>query len=209
MKKLFNAVFYVFLATLPAQFVAAAEPVAIHPKVEGRFVTPFEISLPNNFVFGYQQPQQRSGVVLIEFIPKGESVENWSEIITVMKLPTGWQGDPSQFIAGMKHFFDQSAGKDGSLQSEASLSRENGVVVAMYLFDGPYSSPMTNYKNSPTENQIVIVKSAQTADGSVWNIQYAIRYPRDLESIHKGHLFQKLQTFMDNCKIIKENCPKS
>lgn len=193
---------FLLMAVMPIG-LNAQHTISIHPAIKGKFFPPFEICIPENFTFALQQPDPKTMDLFCEFIPQGEKINNWSEIITVQKMRTSI-GMP-YFLNLLKSEFDNSANKSSILRSEVSIHREEEMLTGIYIFDGPYSSPMTNFVNSQTENEIVIIKAASAKDGSLWIVQYAIKYPKNLSSGGKATVVEKLWAFANSCKALKEN----
>jgi hypothetical protein len=154
------------------------------------YAAPFQICIPADFVMAWEQPEKVLDIY-DEFIPQGEDINDWSEIITVQKME--FEGNAAQFVKTMKSNFESATDKDAMLKSDVVLRDE----VGLYIFDGAYSAPMENFVPSATFNQMVIIKAAKATDGSLWDIQYAIKYPKDISKADKAALTKKLWDFAD------------
>lgn len=199
MKKVITFLTLCALTALPQAAQTTEHYYSIHPDVKREYKTPFHVAVPKNFVFGFQS----SSGDLLEFVPKGESVENWSEIITVMRTPGNMQ--PQEFMARMQQFFHSAVDKKSILRSSTGQVMEKGRKTGAFLFDGGYCDPMTKFKQSKTDNQMVFMKIARTAD-AVWSVQYAIKYPKTLTEDEKLPLAKKMLSFLEKCDIIPDNC---
>lgn len=182
-----------FSCSLMAQEITAKEK---------EFSSPFEICIPDYFYLGWEQPSGVQEEVLLfrEYVPEGEVVENWTQLITVQNMEGNV--DIAQFLKQLKSSFDEMTKSGKVLKSEITMRKEG---IGIYLFDGPYDAPMTDFKVSQTENQMVIIKAANGSDGSFWNVQYAIKYPKNLPKDKKAALTDKLGLFVNNCAAFKGN----
>ncbi len=192
-----------FLLLIAFSFsLIAQDTTSIDPVIEEEFFPPFEICIPDNFYIGWEQPSGVQEHVLLfrEFVPEGEVVENWSQLITVQNIEGNV--DIAQFLKQIKSSFEEMTKSGRILKSEITMRKEG---IGVYLFDGSYESPMTDFKVSQTENQMVIIKAANGSDGSYWNVQYAIKYPKNLPKNKKSALTDKLWSFVDDCTPFNEN----
>ena len=147
-------------ATAHAQTPAADAPAPFNPFKDESLLGP----IPDGFKLGYRTQQQ--SVVLMEFVPMTETVENWSTIVT-------------QVIVGDKA---QRASITASVSSVVSgYARACGVQDAVKLSEGrtngyPYelwrvTCPMNPQTSMP---EFVHMKVIRGAD-ALYNVQYAMR----------------------------------
>lgn len=84
------------------------------------------VEIPPGYELGYNQKTDQGEIN--EFIPKGETVEKWSEMITVQLLPA--HNNNSQFYATFEALSKQAC-KDGSTHVVAT-DKENGYPIKVF-----------------------------------------------------------------------------
>ena len=89
-------------------------------------------SPPKDFKVGYQS--ERDNRLMTEFVPSGETVEDWTQMLTV-QIYRGATGDPASFLGGIaKRFIDACP---GTTAKGIYKGQVNGYVVSMLLLKCP------------------------------------------------------------------------
>tara|TARA_B110000881_G_C18539191_1_gene497508 strand:+ start:140 stop:685 length:546 start_codon:yes stop_codon:yes gene_type:complete len=82
----------------------------------------FSYSLPQNWGLGYKVRQKN--MLMKEFIPKGQDVKNWSEMLTIQIFHGGINRTALDFSNGVKHLWAQAC--PGANFSKNFTRIENG-----------------------------------------------------------------------------------
>ncbi len=201
--------YFILLSCLPALIplsLNAEKAVEIHPKIEKNYAVPFQISLPNHFVLLSQQSDYPGRELLFKFIPQGEDIKNWSEIIILEKSKIKF--DIVEFLEFTKNTFDENSDKKSILASKIDLEKRSNLLMSgTYAYAGSFDSPLMKNKHA-AGNQSAIFKVAKDKEGNLWSVHYTIKHPKDISpEEHKKHI-EKLTQFIQNFKTIEENCYK-
>lgn len=119
--------------------------------------------LPNGFQIGKQG--ENGPMTGAEFIPQGETVSDWSKMITVQVFHNLKKFDPDQFAEGMKPQW--LAACAGSEVRKIQDGQENGYSLSLWLFTCPL-----NPKTGKPENMFAKFISG---NDSFYSVQYAYR----------------------------------
>jgi len=91
------------------------------------------VDMPPGFKVGYQD--SRNGVKLAEWIPVSETVQNWSEMVTVQIFSKRSDLDPAQFLHKIEEQWLTAC--KGSAPVPTVTGKANGYVVSMVLLRCP------------------------------------------------------------------------
>jgi len=131
-----------FIAGLSA-LGASASSSAAAPQGENLVV-----DIPQEFQLG-DQGQQGPGADIAEYIPKGETVDDWSRMITVQVFHNLKAFDPNRFGEALKS------------------GRENGYAFSLWL----YTCPLNPKTGKPETLFDEVISGAD----SLYSVQYALR----------------------------------
>jgi len=164
-------------------------------KIDGKNLA-LRFELPKRFIMGNFCPIRP---YLIEFIPFYEDINNWTEIITILEAHTC---DAHAFLQCFKEIRENKYPNEKICHSELNFHEEKGIQVAPYLVDGWHADPATNLRPSKLDNEILLVYAVDSTVG-VWTVQYAFKYPKNLNRQEKKLLIEKLLKFKP-CVIEEE-----
>jgi len=119
--------------------------------------------LPHGFKVGFETT--RGVMTMTEAVPDGETVKDWSEMVTTQVF-LGRKGlDPVQFLSGIGHQW--LAACPGSVAPAIHTGHANGYVVSMFFLECPIN-PTTG------KPEATLFRAIEGAD-SFYAIQYAFR----------------------------------
>lgn len=151
--------------------------------------------LPENFKVGYQAHDKKSNSTFLEFIPKEESVDNWSEMITTSIYHKNLNATAVEYVKKIAEFWTKSC-KDGYTK-QIRDGQENGYNFALVMLYCP-KSKVTN------KVEFTWLKAIKGKD-SFYSVQKAFTYNPDEQSvIDTMHYLRKVQV----CDTRLDNCPK-
>ncbi|MDO4878593.1 MAG: hypothetical protein Q3966_04765 [Neisseria sp.] len=160
------------LALLPATASAAQEPPSEKLNFRG---------VPKDFKLGF-----KDGNGMMEFVPEGQTVHNWKQMITLNIIP----GNRLDLVQARKFISDgwMSACKDGSVINIRD-GQENGYPFALWQ--------MACEKNPQTgKPEYTWVKMMQGQEG-LYTLQYAFRYAPDKQELTRAVSY--LRDALDVC----------
>ncbi|MDE3046534.1 MAG: hypothetical protein KGJ02_07845 [Verrucomicrobiota bacterium] len=163
--------------------------------------TSLNVQIPPNFMMGNKDCKQ--GNLLIEYIPEGEKMRRWNEIISVTRdrLPAV---DIHGLLKTLKSLY---AGE----KFDCEVEKEKGVVVAFFTVDKDAVIPSAfqggEFEKIPGKKEITMMKIVQ-GEKSVSIVQYAARYDKKIPSPLKKELKNKMLSFLNSCKIDIQDIPK-
>lgn len=129
------------------------------------------IAIPNGFQIGTQG--QQGPMLIAEYIPQGETVSDWSRMVTVQVFRNLKNVDPDGFADGLRgRWLAACAGSD---VQKVKDGHENGYAFSVWLFSCPLNS-----KTGKPENMFAKFISG---NDSLYSIQYAYRGPLTKEII--------------------------
>lgn len=146
------------------------------------------VNPPETFTFGYSGDNPRA--LFLEYVPKGQSVQSWSEIFTIIQIPLGnnlddvYKGLLTRFESVVPNFWETSRVEE--------IEQENtSKNTYSFLMDYPSVSHQG-------KREMLGVKLIQ-AQNDIWMLQYTIRYDATDESKQYAENKQKItQQFMKN-----------
>jgi hypothetical protein len=119
--------------------------------------------LPQGFKIGFKS--ESPGLAMTEDVPDGETVKNWSEMITTQVFHGSRSADPSAFLSGVRGLW--LAACPGSVEPTIHTGNANGYAVSMMLLGCPLN-PATG------KPEVALVRGISGAD-SFYMIQFAWR----------------------------------
>src|SRR5215213_6808102 len=158
------------------------------------------VEIPSGYELGHHQKADQGEIS--EFIPKGETVEGWSEMITVQLLPA--HNSNAKFYATFESLAKQAC-TDGSTEVIAT-TEENGYPVKVFILSCP-----TNQQTNMGET--TFIKTIEGKD-KFYVVQKAWRtekYEPDqlpLTSDDVTHWTQYLRSvYVCDSRVKERNCP--
>ncbi len=121
------------------------------------------VPLPNDFQLG--DTASHGPQSLTEYVPKGETVDNWSRMITVQILRNAGNRNGAAFAANLANSWRVSCpGGDGA---KAGAGTENGYPFTLWVFECPL--------NPATKKPETIFLKTIIGQDSLYDVQYAYR----------------------------------
>lgn len=141
-----------------AGLALAAAPVQAQLSAENLLT-----NLPEGFEIGFQT---RQGTMdMMEFVPRGETVENWSTMVTVQILHDADDADPGAFARNLGQNWQGAC--QGSSVSKLDAGETNGFAFALWH----YACPLNPGTGKP---EAMWLKAIAGAD-ALYVVQYAYR----------------------------------
>jgi hypothetical protein len=119
--------------------------------------------LPQGFKIGFKS--ERPGLAMTEAVPDGETVKDWSEMITTQVFLGRKGADPSAFLSGIRSQW--LAACPGSVEPTIRAGDANGYAVSMVLLECALN-PATG------KPEVALLRGISGAD-SFYLIQFAWR----------------------------------
>ena len=158
------------------------------------------IEIPSGYELGHQQKTDQGEIN--EFIPKGETVENWSEMITVQLLPA--HNNNTKFYAIFESLVKQAC-TNGSTEVIAT-AEENGYPVKVFMLSCPANQ-------STDMGEVTFIKTVEGKD-KFYVVQKAWRTPKykpDQLPLASGDIAKWTQYLRSvhvcDSRIKERNCP--
>lgn len=143
------------------------------------------VSIPENFV-AIQPPETWVQSSIVEFIPKGEDENNWSEIITIHKF-LGTQISATAFSAKLKDYMIAQSTNSNVLKIDDSTedSYQRALLGLAYDYNGKHEVIGSLYYSGPAD---------------CVGVQYTIRPEKGMSD---ETAFAKIESFLkDNTEVI-------
>jgi len=134
------------------------------------------VGMPQGFKLGFKD--SKNGMNMQEFIPTGETVQNWTEMVTVQVFLSRKDLQPTPFLAAMQKQW--SDGCKGSTSTAVSTGKVNGYAAAAVLL----RCPLLASTGKPETTMIKAIKG----NDSFYVVQRAVRSvptPERLETMKK------------------------
>jgi len=119
--------------------------------------------LPNGFKVG--SSIEKGNMSMNEFVPQGETVEDWSQMVTVQIFHGVAGEDPDAFAGHMKKLWTNAC--TGGEVKKIKTTTENGYPVSIWMFTCPL-----NPQTRKPENMWL---KAISGKDSFYTVQYAYR----------------------------------
>jgi len=121
------------------------------------------VGLPHGFKVGFSE--QRNGMNMQEWVPSNETVQNWTEMVTVQVFLNRTDLEPVKFLTTLQQ---QWAGAcKGSNATPAATSRVNGYLSASMLL----RCPLLTSTGKPETTMVKTIKG----NDSFYVVQRAVR----------------------------------
>ncbi|MBN9514849.1 MAG: hypothetical protein J0H97_15695 [Alphaproteobacteria bacterium] len=121
------------------------------------------VGLPQGFKVGFSE--QRNGMNMQEWVPSNETVQNWTEMVTVQVFLNRTDLDPVKFLTTLQQ---QWAGAcKGSNATSVATSRVNGYLSASMLL----RCPLLTSTGKPETTMVKTIKG----NDSFYVVQRAVR----------------------------------
>ena len=121
------------------------------------------LSMPAGFKVGYQASNGKEDIV--EYVPTGETVNDWTKMVTVQVFHDASNTDPEAFAANIADGWKSSC--TGGEASKIATGAENGYPIAVWAY-----SCVLNPQTSKPESMWLKVTSGGDA---LYSVQYAYR----------------------------------
>jgi hypothetical protein len=121
------------------------------------------VAMPQGFKVGFND--SRNGMNMQEWVPVNETVQNWSEMVTVQVFLNRRDLDPAQFLATMEKRWAGAC--QGSTATPAVTGRTNGYASATTLL----RCPLLASSGKPETTMIKAIKG----NDSFYLVQRAVR----------------------------------
>lgn len=153
-------------------------------------------NLPSGYKIDFQNRQGK--MIMTEMVPKGETVNNWTEMVTTQVFLGEKRLTPQQFQASMAKSW-QSACQNSEAASITS-GQENGYPFALWLLSCP--------SNSTTGKPEITWIKAIKGNDSFYVIQKAFRFNPTEQQITKWMQYLRSAIVCDS-RIPEQACPKT
>lgn len=151
--------------------------------------------IPKNFKLGYRAHNKKTNYSILEFIPKDETVKDWSEMITTSIYHKNLNLTASQYTQKIAELWQKSC--KGSETKNIREGKENGYDFSLVMLVCP-KSKMTN------KEEITWLKAVKGKD-SFYSVQKAFTHAPTKESvIETMQYLRRVQV----CDTRLNNCPK-
>jgi hypothetical protein len=149
-------------------FCLAAAPAHAQLKGENLLVAP-----PAGFKVGYKGTS--NGVNLMEWVPAAETVQNWSEMVTVQIFVRRADLDPAQFLGRLQQQW--LAACKGSKAASIVTGKANGYAASMMMLH----CPLLEATGKPETTMFRAIKG----NDSFYVVQRAIRAAASPDQVEK------------------------
>ena len=150
--------------------------------------------LPDGFEVGHQA--KRDGLTMVEMVPSGQSVHDWSEMVTTQIF----HGDPESldaFFGGLRGRWSGACA--GSETTVIHDGEENGYPVAVWLF----SCPMNPSTGKPETTWMRGVRG----NDALYVVQWAFRSQPSADDIRRSVSYLRGVVVCDS-RIERSACPR-
>ena len=148
------------------------------------------VTLPPGFKVGFQD--FRNGVRLQEWVPSNETVQNWSEMVTVQVFLNKGDLDPAKVLADIAQRWGTAC--KGSTGEAVTIGKVNGYVAATMLL----RCPLNGQTGKPETTLFRAIKGTD----SLYLVQRAVR---SLPS--EGSSLQRIKTYLGTVSVCDTRSP--
>jgi hypothetical protein len=155
------------------------------------------IGLPQGFKVGFSD--SRNGMNMQEWVPVNESVQNWTEMVTVQIFLNRKDLDPAQFLANMEKQWATAC--TGSTATPTVTGKTNGYSSATRLFRCPLLA-------SSGKPETTVMKAIKGND-SFYLVQRAVRAAATPEQLEQTKQYLERVSLCDSrstaspCPVLK------
>lgn len=160
-------------------------------------VTKLNVNLPSNFVFGFEDSSNE--FFMFEYIPKGEDLNGWTEIITISQ----YKMQNPRITDYIRNMAKQYSGTGADFSHEIRKEKDLPVALTITDLDAVTPSMVPSLKGSriSQKKELVMTKIYQ-GDQSMSVVQYSIRYDTGKTTLTaKDELKNKMERFLNTCTI--------
>jgi len=171
----------------------AAPPVAAQ---QGQFVNEnLIVALPQTYELGYRT--QNGGAMLFEFVPKGQKVETWRELITITVDLNGPQIAPGDYLQRFAASWKDAC--PGASHEVIASDRKNS-------YPGQVSLLGCDLLADTGKPEWTLVKAIEGKD-AFYTVQKAFRYQPSAEEVRRWSAYLG-GVFVCDTRIAGRDCPK-
>ena len=159
-----NSVAVLMVMVIAAPALAADPPATAPPAAPGRLVDENVMTpLPEGFQVARQA---RDGPTIIaEYVPAGETVADWSRMVTVQVLQNLKGVDPDDFARGIESTWEAACA--GADVRKLEDGQERGYGYSLWQFN----CPLNTQAGKPENSTIKLIKGQD----ALYVVQYALR----------------------------------
>ncbi len=144
------------------------------------------VKIPKNFKLDFKDYNKQTNISLLEFVPKNESVKNWSKMITITSYTKNINLTASEYIQRMKEMWKKHCKK--SYTKILPNGMQNGYK---YAFIKMYCS-----KTKITNKEELVFMKAIKGKTRFYVVQKAFSYKPNKKTIEETmKYFQKVTVF--------------
>jgi len=152
-------------------------------------------SLPKNFTLAYKHYDKKTHTRLLEFIPKGQTVKNWTQMITTTIFHRNINLSAQDFVKRMQNLWSSDC--PNSYTKLLPHGKENGYSYALIMLYCP--------KSKVTHKEEITWLKAIKGNDSFYVVQKAFTY-----NLKKQEIIETMK-YLKNimiCDTRLNNCPK-
>ncbi len=147
------------------------------------------VGMPQGFKLGFKD--SKNGMNMQEFIPAGETVQNWTEMVTVQVFLSRKDLQPAPFLGAMQQ---QWAGAcKGSSATPVSTGKVNGYDAASILL----RCPLLASTGKPETTMLTAIKG----NDSFYVVQRAVR------SVPTPAQFETMKKYIESVSVCDSRLP--
>ncbi len=152
------------------------------------------VQIPPGYAVGYRV--ERGAMLMNEMVPEGQTVNNWSEMVTV-QIFHGLKSSPEKFRDTLQQRW--IAACPGGSGADVTNGTENGYPVQVWLLDCP--------KNPGTGQPEITWFKAIAGNDSFYLVQKAFKFKPSKEQIDRWMAYLKSIAVCDT-RIPGRGCPQ-
>jgi hypothetical protein len=147
------------------------------------------VGMPQGFKLGFKD--SKSGMNMQEFVPASETVENWTEMVTVQVFLGQKNLEPSQFLALMQKQWAEAC--KGSSAAPLATGKVNGYDAASILL----RCPLLASTGKPETTMLTAIKG----NDSFYVVQRAVR------SVPTPAQFETMKKYIESVSVCDSRLP--
>jgi hypothetical protein len=152
------------------------------------------VTVPPGYKVGYRV--ERGHMVMNEMVPAGQTVENWSEMVTV-QIFHNLKAAPEKFRDTLRQ--NWVAACPGGSEADVTSDAENGYPALVWRLDCP--------KNPQSGKPEITWFKAIAGNDSFYLVQKAFKFKPDKEQLDRWMAYLKSVTVCDT-RIAARACPQ-
>lgn len=147
------------------------------------------VGMPQGFKLGFKD--SKNGMNMQEFVPALETVENWTEMVTVQVFLSRKDLQPAQFLGAMQQQWAGSC--KGSAATPVATGKANGYESASILL----RCPLVASTGKPETTMLTAIKG----NDSFYVVQRAVR------SIPTREQFETMKKYIESVSVCDSRLP--